>query len=112
MLRRFKFFAIGVIISLLFLSVMGPENRLKDPLFAYIDYFNPEKRVISQLLLADSVIYSEGVDESLLLDFYNDAWVNHSLSDKGSYPQYFVLDNVLKGNNIRFHFRFYDSENK
>ena len=50
MFRRFKFFAAGALISILLLS-MGPENRLQDTFYAYVDYFNPEKRVVSQLSL-------------------------------------------------------------
>ena len=57
MLRRLKFFGAGALISILFLS-MGPENRMKDTFYAYIDYFNPEKRVVDQLLISDSIIYN------------------------------------------------------
>ena len=46
MFRRLKFFAAGAFISILLLS-MGPENRLQDTFYAYVDYFNPEKRVVS-----------------------------------------------------------------
>ena len=48
MLRRLKFFGIGFLISIVFLS-LGPENRLKKVLLENINYFNPEKRVINQL---------------------------------------------------------------
>ena len=36
MLRRLKFFVIGSLISIIFLS-MGPEHRLKDTFYAYVD---------------------------------------------------------------------------
>ena len=49
MRRRFFFFGCGVLISIFFLS-MGPENRLKKTFFAYIDYFNMDKRVITHLV--------------------------------------------------------------
>ncbi|MDC0909473.1 hypothetical protein OAQ21_05065, partial [Flavobacteriales bacterium] len=49
MLRRLSFFGFGVLISIFFLS-MGPENRLKNTFYAYIDYFNMDKRVISHLV--------------------------------------------------------------
>jgi hypothetical protein len=48
MRRRLLFFGFGALISIFFLS-MGPENRLKDTFFAYVDYFNMHKRVISHL---------------------------------------------------------------
>ena len=49
MLRRLIFFGFGVFISIMFLS-MGPENRLKNTFYAYIDYFNINKRVINHLI--------------------------------------------------------------
>ena len=48
MARRFLFFGIGVLISVIFLS-MGPQNRLKKAFYDYIDYFNMDKRVIYHL---------------------------------------------------------------
>ena len=64
MLRRLKFFVIGSLISIIFLS-MGPDNRLKDTFYAYVDYFNPEKRVISQLIISDSILIFVDVFTSL-----------------------------------------------
>ena len=46
--RRLLFFGFGALISIFFLS-LGPENRLKDTFYAYIDYFDMDKRVISHL---------------------------------------------------------------
>ena len=116
MIRRLTFFGVGAIISILFLS-LGPQNRLKNTFFAYIDYFNPDKRVITQLLSADSTIYFEK-DQEFIRNFCNGAWINHDLSDKDSYPQYFVLDNILTGKefgntneNIRVHFNFFSNPN-
>lgn len=48
MARRFLFFGIGALISIIFLS-MGPENRLKKTFYYYIEYFNMHKRVIWHL---------------------------------------------------------------
>ena len=55
MLRRFLFFGFGVIISIFFLS-MGPTNRLKETFYAYLDYFDMDKRVITHLV-NDSTIF-------------------------------------------------------
>ena len=111
MLRRLKFFAAGALISILVLS-MGPENRLKDTFYSYIDYFNPEKRVISQLSISDSIVGVPEISEEKLQNIYNGAWVNHDLSDKDSYPQKFVLDNFIEGENVRLMVQFYDREER
>ena len=39
-------------------------------------------------------------------------WVNNDLSDKDSYPQKFVLDNLISGENVRIIVQFYDREEK
>ena len=111
MLRRLKFFVIGSLISIIFLS-MGPENRLKDTFYAYVDYFNPEKRVISQLIISDSILIFPEVSQKELLNIYRGSWVNNDLSDKDSYPQKFVLDNLVEGENLRLLVKFYDMEEK
>tara|TARA_B100001142_G_C13980190_1_gene518457 strand:+ start:95 stop:604 length:510 start_codon:yes stop_codon:yes gene_type:complete len=111
MLRRFKFFAAGALISILVLS-MGPENRLKQTFYAYVDYFNPEKRVVSQLSISDSIIIFPEIYQEDLDKIYKDAWVNNDLSDKDSYPQKFVLDNFIEGENVRLMLKFYDREER
>ena len=54
--RRFLLFGFGALISIFFLS-LGPENKLKDTFYAYIDYFDIDKRVITHLV-NDSTIFS------------------------------------------------------
>ena len=110
MLRRLKFFGAGALISILFLS-MGPENRMKDTFYAYIDYFNPEKRVVDQLLISDSIIYNElsSVEVENILE---GAWVNHDLTNKSSNPQFFVIENIIKDKNMRVSINFYDREER
>ena len=111
MFRRFKFFATGALISILLLS-MGPENRLQDTFYAYVDYFNPEKRVVSQLSLSDSIVVLPEISEEDLNNILKGAWVNNVLSDKDSYPQKFVLDNLVDGENVRLTVQFFDMEEK
>ena len=111
MFRRFKFFAAGALISILLLS-MGPENRLQDTFYAYVDYFNPEKRVVSQLSLSDSIVVFPEISEEDLNNILKVAWVNNVLSDKDSYPQKFVLDNFVDGENVRLIVQFFDMEEK
>ena len=111
MLRRLKFFAAGALISILVLS-MGPENRLKDTFYSYVDYFNPEKRVISQLSISDSIVGVLEISVEELQNIFQGAWVNHDLSDKDFYPQKFVLDNFIEGENVRLMVQFYDREER
>ena len=110
MLRRLKFFGAGALISILFLS-MGPENRMKDTFYAYIDYFNPEKRVVEQLLISDSIIYN-GVSLFEIENILEGAWVNHDLTNKSSYPQFFVIENIIDEKNMRVSINFYDREER
>ena len=110
MLRRLKFFGAGALISILFLS-MGPENRMKDTFYAYIDYFNPEKRVVDQLLISDSIIYN--AESSVEIEnILEGAWVNHDLTNKSSYPQFFVIENIIDEKNRRVSINFYDREER
>jgi len=111
MLRRLKFFLIGSLISIIFLST-GPENRLKDTFYAYVDYFNPEKRVISQFIISDSILIYPDISQQELQTIYQGSWVNDDLSDKDSYPQKFVLDNLVDDENLRIVVKFFDSEEK
>ncbi len=111
MLRRLKFFLIGSLISIVFLS-MGPENRLKDTFYAYVDYFNPEKRVISQFIISDSILIYPDISQQELQTIYQGSWVNDDLSDKDSYPQKFVLDNLVDDESLRIVVKFFDSEEK
>ena len=110
MLRRLKFFGAGALISILFLS-MGPENRMKDTFYAYIDYFNPEKRVVDQLLISDSIIYND-VSSVEIDNILEGAWVNHDLTNKSSYPQFFVIENIIEDKNKRVSINFYDREER
>ena len=111
MLRRLKFFGVGALISIIFLS-MGPENRMKKVFYDYVDYFNPEKRVVSQLSSADSTVYFNEIGESSLNKFYDGAWVNHELTNKDSYPQFFVIENIVENKNVRVSINFYDRERR
>ena len=132
MLRRLMFFGVGVLISILVLSI--GNNRVKDTFVSYLHYGNPDKRVISQFLLADYKIYRNSdtlsfkeVDtlfsaidlltpkEEDVLEihsFLKNAWVNRDMSDRDSYPQIFVLDNVVGSQNQRLYCRYYDMEKR
>ena len=116
MTRRLLFFGFGALISVFFLS-MGPENRLKKTFYAYLDYFDMDKRVISHLypntiddegnvLLIDpdftakaecQLVYYN-LTKKDLLSVLEDGEVNFELSDEDGEPcQYYVIENSVKG---------------
>ncbi|MAO71235.1 MAG: hypothetical protein CMD02_01845 [Flavobacteriales bacterium] len=111
MFRRLKFFSAGALISILLLTI-GPENRLQNTFNAYLDYFNPEKRVVSQLSISDSIVLPTEISEEDFNNILKGAWVNNKLSDKDSYPQKFVLDNLVAGENVRLTVQLFDKEEK
>ena len=107
MLRRLMFFGAGALISIIFLS-LGPENRLKSTFYSYVNYFNPEKRAVDQLLFSDSIILNN--DSSEIANFLEGSWVNHELTNKEDYPQIFVLDNLVEEITSRLTVHFYHKE--
>ena len=110
--RRLLFFGFGALISISALYFLDDDsNRMKQTLYAYIDYFNPEKRVVNQLLLSDSIIYTNN-DSSEIADFLEGSWVNHELTNKENYPQIFVLDNLVKEIPSRLKVYFYHKEER
>ena len=130
MLRRLMFFGVGALISIIVLSI--GNNKLSNIFIAYADSYNLDKRVIRQFELADYKIYRdsdtlsyEEVDtffsandllnpdkkDILKVDsFLKNAWVNREMSDRESYPQIFVLDNVVGSQKQRLHCRYYDMQ--
>ena len=120
MFRRLLFFGFGVLISIFFLS-MGPENRLKNTFYAYIDYFNMDKRVISHLV-NDKTIFTDkaecqlryfNISKDEILGVLTDGNVNFGLSDQKSEPcQYFVIENSLKGDKVNVEFELCYNNNK
>ena len=116
MRRRLLFFGFGALISVFFLS-MGPDNRLKDTFFAYVDYFNMDKRVISHLYpnttddegnvilidpdftaKAECQLVYYNLTKKDLLSVLEDGEVNFELSDEDGEPcQYYVIENSVKG---------------
>ena len=131
MRRRLLFFGFGALISIFFLS-MGPENRLKKTFYAYLDYFDMNKRVISHLypnttdeqgnvILIDpefstqaecQLVYYNLTKEDLL-SVLEDGEVNFELSDEDGEPcQYFVIENSVNGNalSVTFELCYYNDK--
>ena len=131
MRRRLLFFGFGSIISVFFLS-MGPENRLKNTFYDYIDYFDMNKRVISHLYpnttddegnlllikpefstLAECQLLYYNFTKEDLLSVLEDGEVNFELSDEDGEPcQYFVIENLVKGNalSVTFELCYYNDK--
>ena len=102
MIRRLVLFGFGALISVFFLS-LGPENRLKKTFYAYIDYFNVNKRVIYHLY-SDSTHFTSksecqlvyySLDKSTLLNVLDGGKVNFSKSEKDKEPcQIYMVENL------------------
>ncbi len=111
MLRRLKFFGAGALISIIVLSI--GDNRIRDTFIAYSESYNIDKRVKGQFRLSDHKIYLDSnSNKSEIESFLENSWVNWSISDRDSYPQVFVLDNVIGNQNQRLYCRYYDMEKR
>ena len=118
--RRLFLFAFGALISIFFLS-LGPENRLKDTFYAYVDYFDMNKRVISHLI-NDSTLFTSKAECQLvyynmtkdaLLSVLEKGEVNFDLSDEDAEPcQYFVIENIIRGDDYSVEFELCYYNNK
>ena len=120
MRRRLFLFGIGAFISLFFLS-WGPENRLKDTFYAYIDYFDMSKRVITHLVNEATVFSNKAecqliyykITKAELLSVLDNGKVNFDLSDEDGDPcQYFVIENVVNGKDFLVEFELCYYNNK
>ena len=117
--RRFLFFGIGALISIIFLS-LGPENRLKKTFYDYIDYFNMDKRVIYHLE-NDSTTFSTKAECQLvyyslskedLLEVLEGGEVNFEKSQTEKKPyQYYVVENTINEMELSVTFEFCDKAN-
>ena len=118
--RRLFLFGFGALISIFFLS-LGPENRLKSTFYAYLDYFDMDRRVISHLVndstslsvKAQCQLVYYDISKETLLTVLDDGEVNFGLSDQDAKPcQYFVIEGVVGGNNLSVDFEFCYHNNK
>ena len=120
MIRRLVLFGFGALISIFFLS-LGPENRLKKTFYAYIDYFNVNKRVIYHLY-SDSTHFTSksecqlvyySLDKSTLLNVLDGGKVNFSKSEKDKEPcQIYMIENIINTKKFEVLFEYcYSEEN-
>ena len=120
MIKRLVLFGLGALISIFFLS-LGPENRLKKTFYAYIDYFNVNKRVIYHLY-SDSTHFTSksecqlvyySLDKSTLLNVLDGGKVNFSKSEKDKEPcQIYMIENIINAKNFGVLFEYCYSEEK
>ena len=118
--RRLLFFGFGALISIFFLS-MGPENRLKKTFYAYMDYFDMDKRVITHLV-NDSTTFTTKAECQLV--YYNtskadlllvleDGEVNFDLSNPDGEPcQQYIVENTINGTELLVEFELCYYNNK
>ena len=119
MLRRLLFFGFGALISIIFLS-MGSENRLKETLHAYIDYFSLDKRVIWHLkndsttfsIKAECQLVYYSLTKEDILSVLDDGKVNFEKSKTEKSPcQFYVIENTIKEMDLSVTFQFCDTAN-
>lgn len=120
MIRRIVLFGFGALISIFFLS-LGPENRLKNTFYAYLDYFNLDKRVIYHLSKEDpffstksecQIVYYN-LDKSKILSVLDGGEVNFSKSNKKQDPcPIYVVENELEDNFIEVTFEYCADDKK
>ena len=120
MTRRLLFFGLGAFISIFFLS-MGPENRLKKTFYAYINYFDMDKRVITHLIndsttfttMAECQLVYYNITKKKILSVLDEGKVNFNLSDREGDPcQYYVVENTLNGHDFSVTFELCYYNNK
>ena len=120
MFRRILLFAFGALISIFFLS-LGPNNRLKDTFYAYIDYFDVNTRVITHLYNQETVFSSQAmcqvkhynITKEEVLSVLDDGNVNFNLSQENSDPcQFFIIENIFKNKEISVEFKLCYYDNK
>ena len=104
MIKRIVLFGFGALISIFFLS-LGPENRLKNTFYAYIDYFNINKRVIYHLkkdqpffsITAECQLVYFNIDKSNVLSVLDGGEVNFSKSNNEQEPcQLYLIENQIE----------------
>ena len=120
MKKRILLFSFGAFISIIFLS-MGPENRLKTTFYAYLDYFDMDKRVITHLIndstnfsvKAECQLVYYGINKEELLTVLEDGEVDFDLSNPDGEPcQNYLIRNTVNNLEILVDFELCYYNNK
>ena len=110
--RRLLFFGFGALISILLLS-MGPENRFKKTFYAYMDYFDMDKRVITHLVndsttfttKAECQLVYHNISKADLLLVLEDGEVNFDISNPDGEPcQQYIVENTINSTELSVEF--------
>ena len=115
MLRRILLFGFGVLLSIIIISSFSETNRLKETIFAYVNYFDIDKRVLYHLR-SDTIFSS--VKTNCLLKYYGltkkevllvleNGKVNFDKSQTEKTPcQNFVVEDYINQNFLSVHFEY------
>ena len=121
MIRRFILFGFGIFLGVFFLSI-GPNNRLKENLKDYINYFDINSRVIYHLNKGENIELSNKAicqissyslkRNDLILDF-SDAQVNFSLSNTSSSKcKTYIVEKVINNKLMQMKFLLCERDTK
>ena len=120
MIKRIVLFGFGALISIFFLS-LGPENRLKNTFYAYIDYFNINKRVIYHLTNEETLFSTKSecqmvyynLEKTNVLDVLDGGEVNFSKSEKDRKPcQIFLIEKNINDDFYEVLFEYCSNDKK
>ena len=121
MIRRFILFGFGIFLGVFFLS-FGPNNRLKQNLKDYINYFDMSSRVIYHLNKGENIELSEiaicqlnsySLNMNDILIDISDANVNFNLSNTSSSNcKIYIVEKVIKNKMMQMKFLLCDSDTK
>ena len=121
MIRRFILFGFGIFLGVFFLS-FGPNNRLKENLKDYINYFDMSSRVIYHLNKGENIVLSDiakcqlnsySLERNDLLIDISDANVNFNLSNTSSSNcKIYIVEKVIKNKMMQMKFLLCDSDTK
>ena len=100
---------------------MGPENRLKTTFYAYLDYFDMDKRVITHLIndstdfsfKAECQLVYYGISKEELLTVLENGEVDFNLSNPDGEPcQNYLIRNTISNLEILVDFELCYYNNK
>ena len=121
MIRRFILFGFGILLGIFFLS-FGPNNRLKENLEDYINYFNMNSRVIYHLNKGENIELTEkaicqlssySLERNDVLIDISDANVNFSLSITKSSPcKTYIVEKVISNKLLQMKFLLCEKDTK
>jgi len=121
MIRRFILFGFGIFLGVFFLS-FGPNNRLKENLKDYINYFDMNSRVIYHLNKGENIeltdkaicqLSSYSLERNDVFIDISDANVNFSLSNtKSNSCKTYIVEKVINNKLMQMKFLLCERDTK